>query len=117
MRSVALLLLAGVALVAGGCGDQTGTAQGANVLRGGILYFGGPAGLAKQGKRYEPGTVKLYRGRDEVATDTVSVDEGFEFRVRPGTYRLLTSLGDTPCERVVEVTGSMVVADLECPIK
>jgi hypothetical protein len=105
-----------VATFAGGCGDQIGSARGDHLLRGGIRYSGGPL-LPIDAHSYEPGTVNLELDGHKVDVAKLKDGQRFTFKVRPGTYRLSTQLGDLGCERDVEVTAPVVDADLVCSVK
>jgi hypothetical protein len=105
-----------VAALAAGCGDQLGAARGDHVLRGGIHYAGGPAG-AVDPRVDRPGTVDLLRDGEKVDEATLDDGERFAFKVRAGTYRLATRLGDVDCTRDVPVEREIVDADLMCAVK
>jgi hypothetical protein len=112
-RGALLVLVAGLA---GGCGEQIGSARGDHLLRGGIRYSGGPR-LPVDEHSYEAGTVNLEHDGHKVDVAKLMEGQRFEFKVRPGKYRLSTQLGDLGCERDVEVTKAVVDADLTCSVK
>lgn len=99
-----------------GCGDQSGSAAGPNVLHGGVHYVGGPAPGVDPAKN-QPGSVRLDRDGHKVAEQRVGEGQEFEFSVERGSYSLAVDLGDFDCVREVRVDQSRVRADVTCSIK
>jgi hypothetical protein len=100
----------------GGCGDRLGSADGENVLRGGLYYVGGPSS-AHDSDHPESGVVRLLRDGHTVAVQTLASGQNYDFHVQRGRYTLSIDLGDFDCTRDVAVDRAVVRTDLVCQIK